>query len=117
MARTRGIAPSAEYSGDGVILDKDGKPIAVTPKAVVPLHPHGEPVEGVDLPWSTEPEEAPPPPPARFVCNPSTLERSLEAIDLARLLVIAYGDWKIEVSEEELSRMPPDVKRYFRRVA
>lgn len=110
MARTRGAAPSAEYSGDGVLVDKDGNPMAVTRKAPIVLHPHG----------NAAPPPAPEPPPEpvayKFVCNPDTLERSLEAIDLARILAMVFGSWEVEKTEEEWRQLSPDVRRYFRRV-
>ena len=111
MARTRGAAPSAEYSGEGVLLDKDGKPMPTAGKPALTLHPHG-----AGAPPETPAEPAEPPPPPRYVCNPDTLERSLEAIDLARILAMVFGSWEVEKSEDEWSRLPPDVKRYFRKV-
>lgn len=55
------------------------------------------------------------PPPAIYTCDPSTLERNLEASELAEIIARVIGGWSVSVPADEWSAMRPDVRRHFRR--
>ena len=62
----------------------------------------------------------PPPPPAspqRFVCNPRTVERTMEASELVAILDIVLGGFAVELDRDEYNRLNPNVRRHFRPVA
>ena len=111
MARTRG----ASSMGDGVVLGRGGEVISPRPHWASPLalNPHGvsEPVtRGAAF---VEPDDVPAP---RWRCDTSLVHRSLEAVDLMKIIEMAYGPIELEVDQEGYNELDPNVKQSFRKI-
>jgi hypothetical protein len=99
MARTRGaanIAADATEGADDVMIIGDAILTAPPPVAVV---------ESILAP------------PAVYTCSPATLDRNLEASELAEILARVLGGWSVEIGTAEWSALRPDVRRHFKRTA
>jgi hypothetical protein len=109
MARTRGA--SAFHQDDGVLLDREGKPI--------PTEALRTPAPAMEA-LMREPEPAAPPEPprpARFICNQHTWGRGMDGYQALLLLQIFMGDtFAVELSAEEFSQLNPNARQHFRRV-
>lgn len=99
MARTRGAADiAARENGDDELTPILGDGTLVEVPVV-----DGEP---------QFPVVAPPP---VYTCDPSTLDRNMEASELAEILARVLGGWSITIPHDEWSAMRPDVRRHFKR--
>lgn len=58
-----------------------------------------------------------PPPAAVYTCAPSTLDRNMEASELAEILAMILGGWSLEVPADKWANLRPDVRRHFKRTA
>lgn len=54
--------------------------------------------------------------PAAYTCEPSTLDRNLEASELAEILAIVLGGWSITIDGDKWGSMRPDVRRHFKKL-
>ena len=117
MSRTRG-ASGVIHADDGELLDKDGKPLPVTAVRNVPSQTwtgvpgqaNPDPVPAVELP----PE---PPAPTVWRCDVTTMQRNMEAIDLAKILALVLGGISIDLDDEQFRTLHADQRQHFRRVA
>jgi hypothetical protein len=55
--------------------------------------------------------------PGRFICNVKTIERTCEAVELAKILDIVFaslGGIAVELTREEWQALDANTKRHFR---
>lgn len=101
MARTRGASIIAEgLRGDEPMTFED---TGLQDTLTIALDGDSDEIE----------EELHPPP--IYICNPSTLDRNMEASELAEILAMVLGGWSLEVPAEKWTNLRPDVRRHFKR--
>ena len=110
MSRTRGA--SQFHQDDGVVLDKEGKPIPTgREEAIVALE-----TQSADV---VTPPPAPPEPigPIKYRCNKHTWQRDMDGYEAVQLLDILLGGLAAELDFEDWAKLPADVRRHWRRTA
>ena len=120
MARTHG-ASNRFHQDDGVVLGKGGVPIDPTSpiRGIPELHPHGQPGAILEAPAPVvETPEHPAPVEFIYRCDKSTWGRNMDGWQALQLLnVIMGGELVTEITEDEFSKLPSDVRWHFKRQA
>jgi hypothetical protein len=113
MSRTRG-ASNAFHQDDGVVLDKEGKPIPTgRPVGVI----HMDDGEIVPPPEKPAPASVSPSAALSFVCDRSTWRRDMDGYEALHLLEVMMGaPMTATLTPEQFVQLPADVRRHFRRV-
>jgi hypothetical protein len=107
MARTRGASHSF-HQDDGVLLDKEGKPVDPFARRDALPAVQSQPVPAAPVE---------PPKPARYLCDESTWSRSMDAFDAMLLMQVYLGEkFSVEMDAEKLATLHPNARQHFRKL-
>lgn len=121
MARTRGTS-NVEHDDDGVLVDKEGKPIptgstSIWAPAVVKRDMETLAARFAEPVVKPPPVEVEKPRPAVYRCNGYTIGRNIDAIDMFHLLEMMLSErLALELDEEKFGLLHANLKQHFRKV-